>query len=239
MWALVRKELGFFTSLPAYMMNGAIGVVFYILIPVFLIIQGEELTVLLSLLGSAPSEISCLLITAMLCFGAITNIITACSISLEGNRLWLIRSLPIASKDILLAKFYMHCLVCIPPGILSALVCCIILGVSWQGYLFAVIIPGLVTVFMALFGLIINLHMPKFDWLNETVCVKQSGSTMLAMFGGMALMLIPVILYFVFGQLLGAYLYLCLIAVILAIACALLYRYLITRGALLFDGLQN
>ena len=62
---------------------------------------------------------------------------------------------------------------------------------------------------------------------------------MLAMFGGMALMLIPVILYFVFGQLLGAYLYLGLIAVILAIACALLYRYLITRGALLFDGLQN
>ncbi|MBQ7915702.1 MAG: hypothetical protein IJ315_02810 [Firmicutes bacterium] len=239
MWALVRKELGFFTSLPAYMMNGAIGVVFYILIPVFLIIQGEKLTMLISLLGADPSEIICLLITAMLCFGAITNIITSCSISLEGNRLWLIRSLPITSKDILLAKFYMHCLVCIPPGILSALVCCIFLQASWQGYIFAVILPGLVTIFMALFGLIINLHMPKFDWLNETVCVKQSGSTMLAMFGGMALVLVPVVLYIILANRISGYVYLTLLAAILVIACLLMYRYLITKGCILFEKLQS
>ena len=79
----------------------------------------------------------------------------------------------------------------------------------------------------------------EFDWINETTCVKQSGSVMLTMFGGMGILVVPVLLYiFVLRFLpLMAYAYLCLLLCV--IGCVLAYLYLIRKGVALFENLQS
>ena len=56
--------------------------------------------------------------------------------------------------------------------------------------LLVIIVPIVFTVFEALLGLLINLWKPKFDWINETVVVKQSAAVMITMFGTMALVVL-------------------------------------------------
>ena len=43
-----------------------------------------------------------------------------------------------------------------------------------------------------MFGITINLKMPVFNWDNETTVIKQSGSTMITVLGGMLFALVPV-----------------------------------------------
>ena len=239
MRALISRELRFFLSLPMYMMNSLVGVMFAILVPIFLITQRDSLLPLFSLIGPSAADSAGILIAIAMVFCASTNIITAPSISLEGNRLWLLRSLPIPSQKILLAKVALHCIICIPFLLISTLVGCIALHASLLSTLLALLFSSAMTVLIALLGLIINLHMPKFDWINETTCVKQSGSVMLTMFGGMGILVVPVLLYiFVLRFLpLMAYAYLCLLLCI--IGCVLAYLYLIRKGVALFENLQS
>lgn len=53
--------------------------------------------------------------------------------------------------------------------------------------LVVIIVPMIFTTFVALFGLLVNLWKPKFDWVNETVVVKQSASVTISILVTMAL----------------------------------------------------
>ena len=237
--ALVWKEFRYFTSLPMYMMNSAMGVILCILIPVLILLQRDAFAPFLAIMGSSAQDAAGALAALMICFCASVNIITAPSISLEGIRLWIVRSLPVPSRDILISKVLVHCMVCIPPLIVSALLSSIFLGSSILGIVCAVLLPCVVTVLVGLLGIVINLHMPKFDWLNETVCVKQSASTMLTMFGSMGLILVPVLLYIMLGSSISLTLYMLICLAVFALGCVGLYFYLVRRGTVLFENLQN
>ena len=45
-------------------------------------------------------------------------------------------------------------------------------------------------------GVLINLWLPMLEWDDETKVVKQSMAVLIAMFGGMAVALIPLLLYY-------------------------------------------
>ena len=95
----------------------------------------------------------------------------------------------------------------------------------------------LAAVFCALFGVVVNLHFPRFDWINETVAVKQSMSTFIAMFASMGAVLVPVVLYFLASRVMGAELYLLLVALVFAALGLVQYRWLMTAGARRFQNL--
>ena len=132
-----------------YMMNSLVGVMFAILVPIFLITQRDSLLPLFSLIGPSAADSAGILIAIAMVFCASTNIITAPSISLEGNRLWLLRSLPIPSQKILLAKVALHCIICIPFLLISTLVGCIALHASLLSTLLALLNSSAMTVIIA------------------------------------------------------------------------------------------
>ena len=91
-------------------------------------------------------------------------------------------------------------------------------------------------------GIAINLKYPKFDWVNETDAVKQGLAPFLAMFVSMATVALPVIVYVLllkFASTPPMEIYLCIVFALFAAGAAVLYRYLITRGAEVFRNLQN
>ena len=100
-----------------------------------------------------------------------------------------------------------------------------------------VLVPMLYVFFSALFGLFLGVKMPNLTWTNELAPIKQSASVMIALLGGWAYGVALAGLYLAFAWRLGLTLYLALFALVTAVGCVVLYRWLKTRGAEIFSHL--
>lgn len=240
--ALLKRELKHFTSNPMVMMNAALGIAFTVVLAGAILIKGPEM---LDMIGVIPPEYRSLVnefIVPLLCLTVIgtssMNIISASLISLEGNRLWIIKSLPIRSKDILESKLMLHLALCIPPGLIFSIVGSIVFSLSLLDTLIVIIVPAIFTIFEALLGLLINLWKPKFDWINETVVVKQSAAVMITMFGTMALVVFIGGIYIGYlNQFIGAITYVYLMLAIFVLIDIYFYYLLNTWGIRKFEQL--
>lgn len=102
------------------------------------------------------------------------------------------------------------------------------------------LLPALMSVFMALLGVVVNLRWPRFDYVNETVVIKQSASVMITMFGGMGVVALPVLLYgFVLRKVMSVQAMMAATAVVLAIVSYVMYAYLAHRAERAFANLNQ
>ncbi|NLX77260.1 MAG: hypothetical protein GXZ01_07850 [Clostridiaceae bacterium] len=232
--ALLKKELKRFSSTPMYILNGSLGILFTLAFAVGIIIYRDLPNLYIKNMPQLSSYMNPLL-TTVICFLASTNIISAPSISLEGKSIWIVQSFPVDGGDVLLAKAKMHMVVCLPSVLLASLSCVLMYKASPVQILLTFLLPVLVTVFCALFGVVVNLHFPKFDWINETIAIKQGLSTVIAMFASMAVIFIPGLLYLLlFARLMSPELYMFAFAIILGALCIWMRRYLKTKGSAIF-----
>ena len=235
--ALLLREIKHLTSNAMVMLNGVIGVVFCLIAAIALIIYVDDLNMIFIYMPEMlefKTPIICLMMMTMCSM----NIISASLISLEGNRLWILKSLPIDSRDILLSKLALQFVVCVPPLVILAIMTCIIFQVTLLDTLLVVITPILVTLFIDLMGLLLNLLKPKFDWVNETICIKQSMPSMITMFCAMGLtfMIVVIYIYFLINYIsVNTYMY--LLIVLFGVLDFCLYQLLQTWGVKRFNEL--
>ncbi len=235
--ALFKKEMRHFLGNAMYILNAGLGAVFMVVIAVLLAINGEGVRTLMVMfedMGLSTALIACVAIA--LC-GAMV-FISAPSISLEAKNLWIMRSIPVSSGDILLAKANTHIVFSVPFIIISAVITMFTARANVIESLLLFFLPFTVTCVIAYFGLIVNLRFPKFDWVSEVVAIKQSASSMITMFGSMAVLLIPILLYaFLLKDKISAEVYLGGWTVIFAVLSLILRRYIVTAGAAKFETL--
>jgi ABC-2 type transport system permease protein len=239
--AFTNKELRHFWSNPMYILNSALGGAFMLVGAVVLVINRAAVFAYLDKFNKSglPLSAATLVILALGVISAL-NFVSAPSISLEGKSLWIAKSLPVPTMDVLMAKVQMHMLVCGIPAFVAALICAVALQVSALEFFLILVIPVLLTFLVALFGVVINLQFPKFDWINELQPIKQSVSVLLTMFGGWAFLAALILLYvFVLSSLLAVELYLVLCAALFAVLCGVLYGYLRKGGSRRFEALNN
>ena len=90
------------------MLNAALGIAFTVVMAGALLVKGKELVDMLEIIPSQFEDMINEFMVPLLCIAVIgtnsMNIISSALISLEGNRLWIIKSLPIKTKDILQSK---------------------------------------------------------------------------------------------------------------------------------------
>jgi len=234
--ALIRKELGRFFSLPMYIFNSGLGAVMALIGAAAILIKGPEL---ISMLESVPAfqPLIPLLMCAMLCFIATTNCITAPSISLEAKTLWLLRSIPVKASDVFYAKIMASLVVTVPPLMLASLASCYVLDLNPVQGLLIVVTPLLLQVLISLTGLVLNLLLPRFEWLSETVVLKQSASVMAAVFGGMAIVAVPVLVFVFFASNVPGDIYMALCALLFFILSLIMLGFLKGRGTRIFNDL--
>ncbi len=118
--------------------------------------------------------------------GCMTSI-TSSSISLEGKSFNITKSLPVKAEKILLSKIIMSNVITLPLMILSDLIFIIRFKLSFVDTSLILAFTFIVPTFTAILGLIINLKYPKMNASSDTEVVKQSMSTMLSVFAGMAI----------------------------------------------------
>ena len=134
--------------------------------------------------GAFADPVAMLLLAACL-FCAMICPITATSISLEGKNFWIVRSLPIPANRYLGAKLALNLLLNVSVSWLSILILSFVYHFAPVTTLLLLALTLLAALCSGLFGLIVNLHFPRFDYDREIVVVKQSLSTMITVFAGM------------------------------------------------------
>jgi len=101
---------------------------------------------------------------------------TCSSISLEGKEWWIVKSLPIRTKDLLDAKLLLNLVLFLPFLLVAEVLLAIALKPNWLELIWLIVIPVIMLVCSGVFGLAANLKMPVFNWENEVTIVKQSAS---------------------------------------------------------------
>ena len=161
--------------------------------------------------------------------------ITSSSISLEGKSFYILKSLPIKSSKILLAKVLTSNLIVIPIILISD----IIFFVSFKPELFDIISIILISIIMPTFvgilGLLINLKYPKMNATSDTEVVKQSMSSMIAVFGGM--IIAAILIGFIIAM--SSNLAVIIEIVVLSILTIILYKILLKYGERRFKEINN
>ena len=75
----------------------------------------------------------------------------------------------------------------------------ITLGISFKYFLIMLVLPTILNLALSVGGLLFNLWLPKFDWEDPTVVVKQGLPTLLTMFLGIFLTMLPVATMLIFN----------------------------------------
>lgn len=245
--ALLRKELKRYTASSVYMLNTGLGLIFMPALAIAALIKAPALGNMLAMVSEEIPFITGLIPVAGiagLCLILSMNAVTAPSISLEGKNIWIVQSMPIDPRKILRAKMKLHLLLNIPVAFVSAILFFIAVKADVLTALTGLALIAAYTFFMAVIGLAMNLKRPNLEWTNEAIPVKQGMAVFVCIFGGMILSLLIGGGYAAVAFALGilqmmfpAWAYLLIAAAVIAGISLLIFRWIMKRGAQIFNEL--
>ena len=218
--ALYRREIENFVSSYLYMLNSGLGSILIIVLAISLCFMSPD--VLFSSIGLSNSRE--FLLAGCL---SISNP-AAVSISLEVDEIWLLQTLPVSMRQIMMAKLALT---------VSLHFTALLLGLPvlvWRFSLGGLQVVDLVLIslayslFTALQGLVVNFHFPKFIWDNEMIIIKQSFSAILSGGIGILVLVFPLCFSLLFGMDLEMSLRISTLGLLLL--AAVLYRHLMKQG---------
>ena len=190
--AFIKKEINRFISTPVFITNAGFGLVLYVIFCIFILIKFDSINVILSksipdininfILNNIPILLFCLII-----FTSFMTSITSSMISLEGKSFSILKSLPIKPLNIIIYKVITALLIMIPCILIGDIIIFIKFKFDLINILLIIISSIILPCVSELIGIIINLKYPKMDATNDTEIVKQSMSSVIAVFIGIFL----------------------------------------------------
>ncbi len=233
--ALLGREMSRFLSSPVYILNCSLGTLLLIISSVAVLIKGEWIRNLCTMLELPQSVLPPIAIVSI-CLLASMNNITAPTISMEGKSLWLIQSLPVSTWKVFKAKLSLHILLTAIPALLCSLCMAIVIRPTLTNMIFLFLLPLAVCIFSAETGLIINLKRPNLNWTSEAAAVKQGIGIFLAFLLNWAY-IIALGFALVFDYQANNHLYIILCSVLTVVLDILLGLWLKSRGTKRFEEL--
>lgn len=226
--ALFRKECGRYFGSTIYFMNTGVGVIMAIGGCVYLAVARGSVAPYLEELGGAAGVAP--MAAAILCLLLGMSCTTNSSISLEGKTLWILKEAPIGAGTLLGAKAAVTLMLTWPAALVCSALLAFALGLAPLTALALAAVTLAMGLWTALWGLWANLMLPKMDCPNDTIVVKQSAAAFVGMFGGPALVGLGALLYSPIHGIIGFEGFCLAAAAVLCAGCAVLWRWLITKG---------
>ena len=199
--ALIKKEFSRFVNSTVFITNAGFGLVLHILACIFISIKFDS--VANSLIQQMPTitlehitSYMPVLLFGLICFSSFMTSITSSMISLEGKSINILKSLPIKPYKIVQSKVFAAILIMIPCILIGNIIIFIRFKFDLLSIFLILIATFLFPVISETIGIIINLKYPKMDAKNDTEVVKQSMSSSISVFIGIALLGITVLLLF-------------------------------------------
>lgn len=189
--ALSKKELAGFFSSATYILNGTMGAIFQIAIAAMLLISRDSIDALASVLEGIGGEGILELLVAVVLIGcSAVSSVSASALSFEGRNFWIIKSFPIPTEALIYSKLVPHLAIALPSSVISSVIAAIAIGASPAWWFFILLVPVAATFVFAMLGLILNIAMPRFDFVNVAQIVKQSMPVFIVTLGGMLMFLV-------------------------------------------------
>lgn len=234
--ALLRKEFGKFLSSPLFILNSATGCLLQIIFAVMLAVKGNEFIDFFSATGE-DSIFEYIPVVLCLVMGLCASMVnqSSASISLEGGKINMLRAMPVTSDDFYFSKFMSNFIIGLPTLLVCTSVSCVFLGIKPLTAVLAVITLLIFFALTTSINMTANICFPRFVWNSETVVIKQSGSVMAGMLGGMAASAGAFAPFFLLHKYLSADIYLVFVAVICAAALSVILKFIKTSGKERFE----
>lgn len=185
--ALYLREVRRYLSCTNWFANTVVGYLLMALFPLLLLFGGRRVLQSLEL----TQETVGLFLPVILGLMAVLMPITSCAVSLEGAQWPLVRTLPVRTRDLLLAKILLNLTIALPCWLVAVIGGLLAVHPQGLAVLWLVLVPALYCVFGAVTALRINLAFPQLHWQTETQAVKQSAAVLLSMLAGFAAAGIP------------------------------------------------
>ncbi len=192
--ALYKKELNFYFSSYIYVLNTAMGMIMMTILTVGIaVFGGDKVAQFLEmpLMGEFMAPVIIAIASVCVCL----NCTTSSSISLEGKKFWIVKSLPIKSTEIIKSKILVNLTIIIPALIINTMILAVALKISMIQYMIFLGITTLYAFLISMTGIIVNLYLPKLEWKSHVEVVKQSASAMISMLIGAISVAVPALLY--------------------------------------------
>ena len=189
--AVLSMEFRRYFSSTNYIMNTLFGTLFLIVLTGYVVakggpnidiveevtVNGEKVDLMTKFTGVAWAAIWTLFIN----FFSTITITTPPSVSMEGKRIWINKSLPIATKDILLSKLLVSVAIFQPVSIICSIVLSIMSRSGILSCLLLIIMTCLFHLLCSMIGLIFGLVFVNIDWTNEAQVIKKGFAVTLTM----------------------------------------------------------
>lgn len=234
-YALFKRETARVFKNPMLLFNSSMGSILFLILCILAPFNRELITGLVA--APIPKSETAFILAIVLCFMATSNVLTASSVSLEGETLWILRSSPIKTEQIFRAKTALHLAVAIPPALVASIELCALFKISALTCLCIILTLFALSFLCAKFGLFINLKLPNLHWTNELAAVKQSVSVLIAMFFGWGVCALALGGWFWFGKELEIEVYLFLCSLLFALAGVALGFWERAKGKTIFENL--
>lgn len=233
--ALFKKELKRLTASPAYLLNSIVGVLFLLIAAVAFLIFDPVSTLAEALRSSGLERFLPSLVyggggLTLMFVGMILP--SAASVSMEGKSCWIMCSLPLPARTVLLAKSATGPVFSVPAALFFNVVLLVQTAASPLQWIVLLLSPVAYAAFVSMAGAGLNYKFPRYDWTNETAAVKNSVPALILSFGGLAVEGV-FIAAAIFLTRLGFIAYI-LFILISILGCVLLWRAF--GKARLFDG---
>lgn len=189
--ALYKKELKSFFSSYIYVLNIGMGVVmaFIMAIAVFVLEPATlEKSLEMTNLDKILTKVIAFAFSTILCMSCSTSV----ALSLEGKNLWILKSLPIPTKKILDSKILVNLTLTLPVSIVFGTLMNIKFETDIITRIFFYLIPIVYSLFIAIWGMFINTKLPNYEWVSETILIKQGAASMLGMLLGPVFAFVPI-----------------------------------------------
>ena len=198
---LIKKEFNRFINSPVFITNAGFGLVLFVLGCVLIAIKFDSISEMFinnkqgNLLELINSCIPVLLF-GFICFTSFMTSITSSMISLEGKAFNILKSLPLKPSKIVMSKVLAAILIMIPCIMIGNIIIFIRFKFDLLSIVLILIASFLLPLVAETIGIIINLKYPRMDAKNDTEIVKQSMSSAISVFIGMAIIGVTGVLLF-------------------------------------------
>lgn len=237
--ALLRKELSRFFSLPMYILNCGTGAFMMLVFSAFILIRGKDMLYVFQNQSSTDFEA---LIPVIICiaFGFCSGTCnsSAASISLEGSRINIIRSMPINASDFFFAKYMSNLIIGSPILLLSLIVSSVGLKITVTDALAVGVASFAFFAVSNFINMFCNTLLPRFIWNSEIIVIKQGMSVLAGMLANLAACAAAFAPYFVLSTQISPSLYLWAVSATAAIVCLLFIRYFKNGGKKRFENMS-
>lgn len=168
--ALYKQEISKIFNIKGYIVNCGFSIILLIALSIIGIFFGvDKVLSILDLENVSSIVVNRYVYIPTLLFSMCCT--TVSSISLEGNKMWILQTSPLKTKDIInsriLANMSLHLF-----GFLFYFVFCLV-RIKFSVEL--IVVPLIYSFFVASLGIYLNINYPKFNWTKEISVIKQSG----------------------------------------------------------------